>query len=124
MNAPSAMPAPVLIWCPFPDADTAHKVARALVEGGLVACANILPAMQSLYQWPIDPERGVVEEAQEVGVLFKTNAKVQAEAMARLAQWHPYAEPAILAWECPSSWPATAQWLAGLGGENGAGNRA
>jgi len=107
----SDLPAPVLIWCPFPDADSARTAARTLIEEGLVACANIMPAMQSIYSW-----QGEINEAQETGVLFKSNAAVLARCMTRLRDIHSYSEPAILAWECPSSLPETANWLATLTG--------
>lgn len=108
MNGPVA---PVLIWCPFPDGHSARAAARALIEAQLVACANIIPAIQSLYQW-----QGDVHEAEEIGVLFKSNARVLDLCRERLRAMHPYAEPAILAWECPGSLPETANWLAGLAG--------
>jgi periplasmic divalent cation tolerance protein len=107
----SDLPAPVLIWCPFPDADGARAAAKGLIEAQLVACANIIPAVQSLYQW-----QGHVHEAEEIGVLFKSNARVLNLCMDRLRDGHPYAEPAILAWECPESLPETVNWLAGLSG--------
>lgn len=107
----SDLPIPVLIWCPFPDAESAKTAARALVEAGLAACANIMPGMQSIYQW-----QGAMQEASETGVLFKTNARLHEKCIARLRDLHPYAEPAILGWECPVSLPDTIEWLAGLTG--------
>ena len=32
----------------FPDAETARKISRELVENALVACANIVPAVESI----------------------------------------------------------------------------
>lgn len=100
---------PVMIWCPFADEESAAQVAEILLGESLVACANILAPMRSLYRW--DGERG---EAVETGVIFKTNSKQQASAVARLADIHPYDDPAILAWECETA-PATAAWLAKMG---------
>ncbi|HEX8058636.1 MAG TPA: divalent cation tolerance protein CutA, partial [Novosphingobium sp.] len=60
---------PALIWCPFPDAGIAAATAKTLLDERLVACANILPAMLSLFEW--NGERG---EATEAGALFKTDA--------------------------------------------------
>jgi len=56
-----------LIWCPFPDEASAAEAANALLEARLIACANIVPGVRSLYRW--DGERG---EAQESAALFKT----------------------------------------------------
>jgi hypothetical protein len=44
-----------------------------------------------------------IHEAQEVGVLFKSNVQAHSRCMTRLLALHPYSEPAILAWECPAS---------------------
>jgi len=35
----------------FPDAETARRIAEQLVTEHLVACANILPGVQSIYHW-------------------------------------------------------------------------
>lgn len=104
------MTEPALVWCPFPDADSAADAATILLETGLIACANILPAMRSLYIWQGD--RG---DEVEVGVLFKTNAGRLSELTARLTELHPYEEPAILGWRCDAAAPATAAWLGALG---------
>ncbi len=74
-----------------------------------IACANILGSMHSLFRW--NGERG---EAEETGVLFKTDAALFDRAIGRLAELHPYEAPAILAWRCDAASPATVAWLAEL----------
>lgn len=101
---------PALVWCPFPDADTAAEAARTLLDEGLIACANILPPMRSLYVW-----RGENCDENEVGMLLKTNVARLARVTARLAELHPYDEPAILGWHCDTAAAATAAWLGALG---------
>jgi periplasmic divalent cation tolerance protein len=98
-----------LIWCPFADADSAARVAGQLLDERLIACANILPPMRSLYTW--QGERG---EALEVGVLFKTDASLLDQATARLGEIHPYDAPAVLGWRTDTAAPATRAWLRGL----------
>ena len=95
-----------LIWCPFADEASAAKVANQLLDERLIACANILPPMRSLYVW-----EGKREDAAEVGVLFKTDATVLTRATARLAELHPYETPAILGWKADSVTRPTAEWL-------------
>ena len=60
-----------LIWCPFPDEESAAAAASTLLGEGLIVCANLLPAMRSLYVWQgerndarEDTERGIVEDAE------------------------------------------------------------
>jgi periplasmic divalent cation tolerance protein len=98
-----------LIWCPFADEASAVAAADRLLDEGLVACANILPAMRSLHVW-----RGERGESREVGVLFKTDAALLDRATARLAEIHPYDTPAVLGWRADTAAPATRAWLRAL----------
>ena len=100
---------PALIWCPFPDSDAAATACSALLDEGLIACANMMPHMHSLFVW--NGERG---ESRETGALLKTDAALLDQAIVRLGELHPYDEPAILGWRCDAALPATAAWLAGL----------
>jgi len=95
-----------LIWCPFADADSAAAAARQLLDERLIACANILPPMRSIFTW-----EGERDEAVEVGVLFKTDSAVLDLATARLAEIHPYDSPAVLGWKADSAARPTAEWL-------------
>jgi periplasmic divalent cation tolerance protein len=100
---------PALIWCPFPDADSAATAAGTLLDEGLIACANLIPGMRSLFCW--QGERG---EAIETAAMLKTDAAMLDTAVPRLAALHPYDEPAILAWRCDVAAPGTAAWLGAL----------
>lgn len=103
------MTRPALVWCPFPDTASAEAAAATMLDEGLVACVNLIPGMRSFYVW-----QGAREAGSETGALFKTNEDLRDEVVARLAALHPYDEPAILAWDCDGSSPATAAWLGGL----------
>ena len=98
-----------LIWCPFPDEESAAAIASTLLDEGLIACANLLPAIRSLYVWK--GERG---DAREVGALLKTRADRLEAVVARLVELHPYETPAAVAWRCDAAAPATLDWLAEL----------
>ena len=97
-----------LIWCPFPDRDAARRIAGQLLADGLVACANILPEMESLFVW-----EGRPDSASEVGVLFKTTAARLEAAIERLGALHPYETPAIIGWHADAAHPLTMRWLEG-----------
>ncbi len=47
--------------------DEARQISRLLVEKRLVACANIIPWVESVFLW-----NGQVDTAQESKVIFKT----------------------------------------------------
>ncbi len=46
----------------------ARRIAEELVHQGVVACANLLPGVESIFQW-----EGKIEHSQEVKVFFKTS---------------------------------------------------
>ncbi|WFL78623.1 divalent-cation tolerance protein CutA [Altererythrobacter arenosus] len=101
-----------LIYCPFPDRESARSAANILLGERLVACANILGEVESIFEW--NGERG---SATEIGVLFKTHAEVLDKASARLGELHPYDTPAVMGWCCDAAPQATREWLGGLGSE-------
>ena len=98
-----------VIWTTFADEDSALESASALLDEQLVACANLVPAIRSLYLW-----RGERGEARECGVLFKTDAALLERVCARLAELHPYDTPAIAGWRADATPAATAEWLSEL----------
>lgn len=98
-----------LIWSPFETQADAERAARVLLEEGLVACANIVPHLTSVFRY-----EGKVQQASEVGALFKTDARLLEQATTRLAELHPYQTPAICGWNADSAPPETRTWLAGL----------
>ena len=95
-----------LVWCPFPDTESARATAGTLLQEKLIACANILPAIESVFEW-----KGEVSSETESTVLFKTNAKHLHELTERLAELHPYETPAVLGWLVDKTPPQTLQWL-------------
>lgn len=95
-----------LVWCPFPDRASAEAVSKVLLEERLVACANIVGQMTSLFVW-----QGEMGKADECGVLFKTRADILGTVTDRLARLHPYDVPAIMGWCCDATPAATRAWL-------------
>jgi periplasmic divalent cation tolerance protein len=97
-----------LIWCPFPDRDTARGIAAQLLDEKLVACANIVGEVESHFLW-----QGERSSASETGVLFKTTTTLLGNAVERLGKLHPYDTPAIAGWRADAALPATIAWLSG-----------
>jgi len=75
----------------FPDAETANRIAHALIAEKFVACANIIPAVHSIYRW-----KDKIETAGEVMVFFKTTPDRQAAFQEKLRSLHPYEVPEIV----------------------------
>lgn len=94
----------LLVLTNVPDANTAHRIAEALVTERLAACVNVLAACRSVYRW-----QDAVERADEVPLLAKTTVAAWPALARRLRALHPYEVPEIVAWE-PSQ--VTADYLA------------
>ena len=97
-----------LVWCPFPDAESARAAADALLDDRLIACANILGGIESRFVW-----EGARATGSEVAVLFKTTSERLDDVVDHLGDLHPYDTPAILGWHADAAHPATFAWLAG-----------
>ncbi|MGB7419819.1 MAG: divalent-cation tolerance protein CutA [Erythrobacter sp.] len=95
-----------LVWSPFPDSESARKAARIMLVEGLVACANILPGVQSVFLYESN-----ARTANEVVAVLKTRAAMLDIVIARLGALHPYETPAILGWRADVAHPATSGWL-------------
>src|SRR5207245_1061165 len=96
----------LLVFTTLPNADKAADVARALVEERLAACANLLPAVRSIYRW-----EGKIQDDNEVLVLFKTRAENVERLKARILELHPYEVPEVLAVPIESGYQAYLEWL-------------
>jgi periplasmic divalent cation tolerance protein len=81
----------LLVLSTCPDAETAQRIAGALVEGQLAACVSVLPGLQSTYRW-----EGAVETAREHLLLIKTRAECYAEVESAVRALHPYTVPEVL----------------------------
>ena len=74
-----------------PDVETAERLAGALVEERLAACANVVPGVVSVFRW-----RGDVQREAEALLIVKTvEARVE-EVCARVVAMHPYEVPEVL----------------------------
>lgn len=100
-----------LIWCPFPDEEAALAAINTLLDERLIACGNVLPAMTSMFAW-----NGQKDMARENGALLKTNSDLLEQAIDRLADIHPYDEPAVVGWQCDSAAMGTLDWLGAIAG--------
>lgn len=95
-----------VIYTTFPDLATAKVTGGALVEAGLVACANILPAMTSVYRW-----EGAIETSEEVVMILKTRAGCVEAVIAEVESRHPYDTPAIVSWTIETGSAGYLDWI-------------
>src|SRR5438034_8879762 len=81
----------VLVLVTAPNLDTAPALAKAALGARLVACANLIPKIESHYWW-----QGKLESSAEVMIIFKTT-KSKLEPLEKLILAnHPYDTPEFL----------------------------
>lgn len=86
--------------------DEANKLGRALVEERLVACATLLPVVQSIYWW--DDQ---IQSAPETMVLLKTSADKLEALEKRLRELHSYRVPEFLVVPVEHGSSSYMQWM-------------
>ena len=96
----------LVAFCTFPDAETARKIVREIVDLGLAACGNILPEVHSIYRW-----KGKVESADEVLGIFKLDAQRYHEFETKLRALHPYDVPEITSCKIDNGLPEYLRWV-------------
>ena len=89
-----------------PDIEVGRKLAHAALNAHLVACANILPQIESHYWW-----RGKLESGAEVLIVFKTSVERLELLEETILQNHPYDTPEIVALPIRSGTVKYLKWM-------------
>ena len=74
-----------------PDLKTARRLARAALRARLIACANLVPRVESHYWW-----RGKIERGNEVLLVLKTTLAQLAGLEKLIVSEHPYDTPEFI----------------------------
>ncbi|HTL78648.1 MAG TPA: divalent-cation tolerance protein CutA [Candidatus Babeliales bacterium] len=96
----------VLALSTFPDPETAREISNQLMSGSFAACANILPAIESIYRW-----KGEIETGNETLVLFKLSENRQSAFQDKLRSLHPYDIPEIIFVPVAGGLPDYLEWV-------------
>ena len=98
------MPAVVCLVTTPPD--RADPIAEALVERELVACVNILSAVQSVYRW-----KGAVERDEEALLVIKTTSDAIPALDEALGELHPYETFELVALDVSGGAAPYLEWI-------------
>jgi periplasmic divalent cation tolerance protein len=90
-----------------PDLKTARALARAALLAKLIACANLVPKIESHYWW-----QGKIESGAEVLLVLKTEKSKLAALEKLVLDRHPYATPEFLVLPLGAGSEKYLDWLA------------
>jgi periplasmic divalent cation tolerance protein len=74
------------------DKKEAGKIAKGLLEAKLIACANIVEGVQSLFWW-----QGKIDSSKEVYLILKTKKILFKKVAVKVKSLHSYQTPEIIA---------------------------
>jgi periplasmic divalent cation tolerance protein len=90
-----------------PDLKTARALAKAALHTKLIACANLIPKMESHYWW-----QGKLESSAEVLLVLKTPRTRLAALEKLILARHPYDTPEFLVLPLSAGSGKYLDWLA------------
>src|SRR6266446_5979655 len=100
------MPA-VVALSTFPSKAKAAEILRILVEERLCACANLVPAVRSIYRWQDE----ICDEPEALAIIKTTSERVDALRL-RIVALHPYDVPEVIVLPIEGGHAAYLAWLA------------
>ena len=80
-----------MIYVTASGVEEAKKIAKILLKEKIVACANIIPVMESIYWW-----EGKLEEDVESILLVKTRSHLVDKVIDKVREIHSYQTPCAL----------------------------
>ena len=95
-----------LLYVTCKDTEEANTIGRTLVQERLVACVNILPAIQSLYWWNDE-----VQNDCEVAFFAKTTQQKAQQVIERICQLHSYECPCVVTLPIEKGNPDFLNWV-------------
>ena len=96
----------IIVVMTAPNKQEAVNIVRALLEEKLIACANILDPVHSLFWW-----KGNIEEGKEVLVLMKSQKALFQKLSERVTELHSYDVPEILALPIVEGSSSYLEWM-------------
>lgn len=86
--------------------EESERIARALLERNLIACANILPRVRSLFHW-----EGAIEDESESLLILKTTSEAVHMVEECVRAHHSYDVPEVIALPITGGSDAYLSWV-------------
>ncbi len=95
----------VLITCK--NATEAGRIARRLLDQRLIACANLVPQIRSIYRW-----EGKITSEKECWMILKSSRDLVPALRAEIEKLHSYSVPELIALPIIDGSPNYLNWIA------------
>jgi periplasmic divalent cation tolerance protein len=89
-----------------PSKEEALKIVRRLLDDRLIACANIVGSVSSLFWWEDE-----IDEATEFLIFMKSREELFQRISERVKELHSYQMPEIIALPMIAGSPSYLKWL-------------
>lgn len=96
-----------LVLVTAPDLKTARALAKSALQARLIACANLIPKIESHYRW-----QGKIESGTEMLLVLKTQKAKLAALEKLILTRHPYDTPEFLVLPLRAGSQKYLAWLA------------
>ncbi len=81
----------VVVFVTAPSLAEGEIIGRYLVENRLVACANVIPGVTSIFRW-----KGNICREAEVLLILKTRKDLSERVLAEIKKRHSYSVPEVI----------------------------
>ena len=95
-----------LVYVTIDKMDSAKSLVNTLINERLIACANIIEPVLSIYRW-----EGKICEEKELIIISKCRKADYPELQKRIKELHPYDCPCIVSMTIDDGLPAYFKWL-------------
>jgi periplasmic divalent cation tolerance protein len=95
-----------LLYVPVGSTAEGEDLATRLLDARLIACANLIPQITSIYAW-----HGEIQNAQESVLIAKTKRDLSEKAREFIEDHHSYQCPCVLTVDLAAVNPDYGEWL-------------
>lgn len=82
----------IVVFVTVKNGREADKISTKLIEGKLIACANVIKGVHSIFRW-----KGKIDRANEVLLILKTKKNCLPKIIKTVKKYHSYDVPEIIA---------------------------
>jgi periplasmic divalent cation tolerance protein len=96
----------ILVYVTCADKTEAEKIASAVLDERLAACANLIDGMEAVYWW-----KGKLEKGRECILIFKSENRLFERLNDKILALHSYETPCVVAFPLTLGSRAYLDWI-------------